>query len=130
MNVEKIIRKPRRFVPEDFTIKSWDEVEIYFKELKERKIESTNELQDWFRDWSELESVLSEDLAWRYIKMTCDTADKQAVEAYQFFITEISPKVAPYDDDLNRKALASEYVSNLNDTGYKVMIRGLKRAVV
>ena len=129
MSVEKVTPKPRRFLPEEFKIESWEKVKPYFIELKERSIDSTESLRDWFRDWSELESVLSEDLAWRYIKMTCDTSDQEAVEAYQFFVKEISPKVAPFDDELNQKALKSDFISHLTDPGYDVMIRGLKRAV-
>jgi len=129
MKVEKLVRNTRRFVPEDFNIESWQTVELYFIQLVDRSISSANELRDWFQDWSELESVLSENLAWRYIKMTCDTTDEEAVKSYQFFISEIEPKVAPFDDKLNRKALNSEFINDLKDPGYHVMVRGIRRAV-
>ena len=129
MSVEKMIRNPRRFVPEDFEIKSWEEVEPYFVDLVDRKIISVMELREWFKDRSELESVLSEDLAWRYIKMTCDTADEGAVKAYEFFISEIEPKAAPYEDKLNRNALDSEFISEIKQPGYNVMVRGMQKAV-
>ena len=37
---------------------------------------------------SELEAFVSEDLAWRYVKMTCNTEDKSLEEAYLFFELE------------------------------------------
>jgi oligoendopeptidase F len=129
MKVEKLVRNSRRFVPENFEIDSWEIVEPYLIQLVDRSITSTNDLREWFRDWSELDAVLSENLAWRYIKMTCDTTDEEAVKSYQFFISEIAPKAAPYDDKLNRKALDSAFINDLKDSGYKVMIRGLRRAV-
>ena len=129
MKIEKVVRNPRRFMPEDFEISSWKEVEPFFIRLVEREISSVDELSKWFKDLSELESVLSENLAWRYIRMTCDTTDKKAVEDYQFFVSEIEPKAAPYDDRLNRKALESPFIEELKGSGYNVMVRGLRRAV-
>ncbi len=61
------------------------------------------DLKEWFSDRSELESALSEDFAWRYIRMTCDTADQKLVEDLNFFIEEIQPKIAPENDELNKK---------------------------
>jgi len=129
MTVEVLVRNPRRFVPEDFKINEWADVEPYYVDLTGRSLNSSADLRTWFRDRSEFESVLGEDLAWRYIKMTCDTGDKKAEEDFQFFITQIEPKAAPYGDQLNRKALDSPYIHELGDSGYKVMIRGMKKEV-
>ncbi len=125
----KIARPSRSFLPEDFIVSSWNTIEPFFTELLDRELSSLSELKSWFGDHSELESVLSEDLAWRYIKMTCDTSNKESVDAYHYFIEEISPKAAPYGDKLNKKALASAYVSQMEDPGYAVMIRGMKMEV-
>jgi oligoendopeptidase F len=127
--IEKVIRNPRKLLPEDLKITSWESLEPYFTQLLEREIHSAEALRIWFKDRSELESVLSEDLAWRYIKMTCDTTDDVANKAFNFFVTEIEPKAAPFDDKLNRKALESDFIDELKEPGFKVMIRGMKKAV-
>jgi oligoendopeptidase F len=69
----KINRPKRTFLPEAFTVSSWEVLKPYFDSLLERGLESANDLRKWFRDRSELESVISEDLAWRYINLTCYT---------------------------------------------------------
>jgi len=125
----EIKRPERKFLPEEFKVTIWEKIEPFFKDLLNRELSSIQDLKSWFEDHSELESILSEDLAWRYIKMTCDTSDKESVEAYQFFIKEISPKAAPYSDKLNKKVLQSQYTGQIDDAGYAVMIRGMKMEV-
>ncbi|HMR17843.1 MAG TPA: M3 family oligoendopeptidase, partial [Sphingobacterium sp.] len=68
------LAKPRKFIPENLEIR-WDILEPLFIKLKNRKIHSVQELETWLLHRSELEAVLSEDYAWRYIRMTCDTTN-------------------------------------------------------
>src|SRR5689334_18271969 len=98
-------RKPRRFLPENFQLTNWESIKPFFDNLNKRSIRSTADLQRWFRDRSELESYLSENFAWRYIKMTCDTANEQLVNHLNEFITDIQPQIAPETNALNEKAL-------------------------
>ncbi len=129
MTIKIPIKPPRTFIPENFNVESWELTEPWFKDLLDRNINSKEDLVRWFKDSSELESVLSEDLAWRYIRMTCDTANEEAVKQYQFFITEIQPKAAPYTDKLNRKALESPFIDVLDQSGYKIMMRSIRTEV-
>jgi len=103
--MEIVARPARKFIPEEFKISKWEEIEPFFQELLDRQINNADELKNWFKDQSEFESVMSENLAWRYIKMTCDTSDKSAADSYQYYINEISPKAAPFGDKMNKKAL-------------------------
>jgi oligoendopeptidase F len=121
-------KKPRTFLPEDFKITNWEAVKPYFENLLERDFNSVADLKQWFRDRSELESVLSENLAWRYIKMTCDTANQEIRDSFNEFITEIQPRIEPLSNDLNKKALASPYLDELKqEEGYPIMIRELEK---
>ena len=65
-----------KYLPSDFVLTDWASLEPFFKELKERPIESVASLEAWLKDLSELEACISEDACWRQIKMTCDTTDK------------------------------------------------------
>jgi oligoendopeptidase F len=122
--VEKIARPVRKFLPEDFQVTSWNVLEAYFNHLLQRKLESPDDLKKWFHDRSELESVIGEDLAWRYIRMTCYTENGDYSKAYQDFIQNIQPKIAPVADQLNKKAASSPYLNELADReGYAIMIR-------
>ena len=100
-----IKKLPTKFVPEDFKITTWEALEPFFKNLLEREISSKEDLENWLRDVSEIEAVVSEDACWRQIKMTCDTTDKSLEEAFTFFCMEIQPKLQPYADALNKKMI-------------------------
>ena len=122
-------RKPRTFIGEDFELSSWSQLEPLYKDLETREISNLAELKKWMADRSELESYLSENMAWRYIKMTCDTTDAERQQSYQFFVTEIQPKLAVYDDNLNKKVLACPFLNELTESGYKIAIRAMKNSV-
>ena len=121
-------RPPRHYLPEDFLVTDWAAIEPFFQELQSRAVHTPAELERWLLDRSELEGVLSEDLAWRYIRMTCDTQDPSRAEAFQYFVNEVEPLVAPYDHALNEKMLTSPYLGGLNENRYGVFLRSVRRA--
>jgi oligoendopeptidase F len=127
--VEIPVKQPRRFLPEDLKIDSWAAVEPFFKELKERPINSKKDLENWLLDTSELDSVFSEDLAWRYIRMTCHTDNKEYTDAYQFFVTEIEPNSAPYYNEFNKKMIESPYTKDLDQKKFFIFLRAVKKAL-
>lgn len=122
-------RPARHYLPEDFTVTDWTAIEPFFVELRDRAVTSGAELERWLLDRSELEAVLSEDLAWRYIRMTCDTQDAPRAEAFQYFVSEIEPKVAPYDHALNEKLVGSPYAPELDQEKYRIFLRSVRRAL-
>ncbi|HTJ48201.1 MAG TPA: hypothetical protein VL443_02025, partial [Cyclobacteriaceae bacterium] len=97
-------RPERKFLPEQFTVTSWQVLKPYFDNLMSRDLNSMEDLKKWLHDRSELESVISEDMAWRYIKMTCYTDNEEYTKSYQDFVVNIQPEIAPVSDQLNKKA--------------------------
>jgi oligoendopeptidase F len=123
-------RPTRKFLPDNFAVTSWEVIKPYFDKLLEKNISSLKDLKQWFLDRSELESVISEDLAWRYIRMTCYTENKDYLQAYQDFIQNIQPEIAPVSDALNKKAAASEFLDPMSKgEGYDILIRNLKKDI-
>lgn len=122
-------RKERKFIGENFQLESWKSVQPLYENLVNRSISNRNELYQWFLDRSELESYLSENMAWRYIKMTCDTANEENQKNYQFFVQEVQPQLAVYDDQLNKKALENPFLGDLKERGFQITLRGMKKAV-
>ena len=60
------IRKiPRHFLPEDFTVTNWDNLEPYFKDLLDRPVTTKVEMEKWLKDMCELEAVVGGDACWR-----------------------------------------------------------------
>ncbi|TXK36754.1 M3 family oligoendopeptidase [Pontibacter qinzhouensis] len=122
-------RKPRLYLAENFKVDSWETIEPYLTELVKRPINSVEELERWMSDRSELESVLTEDLGWRYIRMTCDTQNEEVTQAFQYFVSEIEPKVAPFDHELNQKLMSSPFVKELDQEEYRIFLRGVNKAL-
>jgi oligoendopeptidase F len=124
-----ITKLPRRFVPQDFQITDWENLQPYFEELLSRQINNSEELQSWLADMSELEAVVGEDAAWRQIRMTCDTENKELEKAFQYFVLEIQPKIQPYADKLNRKLIENPYLDELDKDTYFTYLRNVKKSI-
>ena len=122
-------RPTRKFVSEDLIIDSWSKIEPLFESLLNREILSAKHLERWMLDRSELEAVLEEDMAWRYIKMNIDTTDKNLGDRFTFWIKEISPKMAPYSHQLNVKLVENTFLNELDSDKYKIYLRGVKKAI-
>jgi oligoendopeptidase F len=126
----EIKKNNRSFVANDLNISTWDSIKVYFENLVQRTIATKEEFIQWLEDKSELEAVIEEDAAWRYIKMTIDTRDEALNEAYTFFVTKIEPELAPYADLLNKKLVASPYFEELNkDEAYSIYFRSVATAL-
>ncbi len=125
-----IPKKPiRHFLSQDLIIDSWKKVAPFFIDLKEREIASVKQLEQWLLDRSELEAALSEDFAWRYIKMTCDTTNQLLTDDYNVFVSEIDPHISPYSNELNSKLVESPFLNELDADTYRIYIRGVKKAL-
>lgn len=126
----KIERPERTFVANDLNIDSWEVIESYYLDLLNRNLDSKDDFTKWLADLSELEAILEENLAWRYIRMTIDTKNEEFSKAYTFFVTEIHPKIAPIEDQLNRKLNESEFTEPLkNDSAYAILFRRIETSL-
>ena len=118
-----------RFLPQGYKLTQWPELEAYYQQLLERPIHTVAELQQWIDDRSELDAVISEDFSWRYIKITVDSSDKSANEAYQYAAQELSPKVTSMEHQLNVKLVQNPFLSQLDPAHYGIYIRNARNAV-
>jgi oligoendopeptidase F len=100
-----------------------------FNELIARPINSVDELEQWMRDRSEVEAAIEEDFAWRYIRMTCDTNSEELLAKFQYFATEVEPKIAPCNNALNEKLVASVYADQLDGDKYFIYLRGVRKSL-
>ena len=123
-----IPKKKRNYIPQDLEM-NWETLEPILNELLVRELSSVQELEQWLRDKSELEAALEEDFAWRYIKMSCDTTDESLVKDFQYFATEIEPKISPIANKLNQKFNDSPFIDELDHDKYFVFIRAIKKAI-
>jgi oligoendopeptidase F len=121
-----ITGKTRKFIKQDAVIRNRADVESYYRQLLQQSIHSVSELEQWLRNRSELEAFISEEGGWRYIRMTINTADQEAVAAYEHFISEIEPTVAPLNDKLNEKLLTERQKFKPDREKYFVYLRGIE----
>lgn len=119
----------RRFLPHDLDMGDRPSVERMFDELEARDIADAGALEQWVHDLSELEAAISEEGAWRYIRMTCDTRDDEASLRYQAFVNGVQPMVEERMDRLHRKLVRSPFIDQLTSHGYAVYLRGLREQV-
>lgn len=124
---ETSLKKKRRFLPEDFKITSWEALEPFLVNLRDREIKSVQDLENWILDRSEVEAVAEEETGWAYIRMNIDTTDQSLADKFLFYVNEIQPKVAPFDNELNKKLIESEFCAQLDDDKYFVVLRSIKK---
>ncbi|MBK7311980.1 MAG: M3 family oligoendopeptidase [Sphingobacteriaceae bacterium] len=120
----------RNYVPQTFKVTTWELLKPFYDELLKRSLSSEAELEKWLLDISELSSVVSEDMAWRYIKMTCDTTDEAIRNSFNDFVNNIEPNIAPIANDLNKKLIDCPFAKNLPKEKYFVYIRGVEKSIL
>ena len=129
MYTAAIEKTPRHFVPANFVLTHWQSLEPFFKELLDRNIDTPQALEEWMKDQSELEAVVSEDACWRQIKMTCDTENKELEEAFNFYCLQIQPNIEPYTDALNKKLTDHPLAASLDTKKYFTYLRNIRKGM-
>lgn len=130
MNLSADIKKiERNFLPEIFNINTWSDLQPFFDQLVNREINNRAELEQWLKDLSELEAVVSEDFCWRHIKMTCDTENEAIKQSFIDFASGIQPEIQVYADRLNKKLLAVPCLNELDKDLYFTYIRSIRKSI-
>ena len=115
-------------LPENLKI-SWENLKPIFEDLLQKDIRSVEDLERWLKQRSELEAVLQEDYAWRYIHMTRHTANEDYKNAFEYFTVEIEPKLSDYDNKLDKKFIACPFLQELDPKKYTVYIKRVKQSL-
>ena len=124
------LEKPVRvFLPENFVISDWNSIAPYLEDLDSRVLNTASDLEKWLKDMSELEAIVSEDVSWRHIRMTCNTEDQQIRDNFTYFVTEIQPRIQPYADRLNRKLVESPLTAALDQKKYFTYLRSVQKSI-
>lgn len=119
----------RLFIDKNFTITTWENLKPYFDNLLNRTLNTVSDLKQLLLDSSELGAVISENMAWRYIKMTCDTNNAELRNSFNDFVQNIEPHMAPITNQLNIKINNCNHKSELNSNAYKIYFRGIKNSI-
>lgn len=119
----------RHFVPNDFDFYSAEKLVTLFEKLHDRPVESSEQLEQWILDRSELDAALDQAGSVLYIRMTCQTDNPDYAAAYTHFIEKVVPAVKPLEDQLNQKYLALRQQYPLDKKRFEVYDRSIKNDV-
>lgn len=116
---EKIVKQPRRYLPEDLDLSVWKNVETELKRLEEYPVDSVNSLEEFLYRWSELYMAIQEQLAWRYIEMTRFADNEEKRKNYSNFYAGVFSRAEPYKMRLLKKYYDSPYRAELDTLRYE-----------
>ncbi|MBP7201060.1 MAG: M3 family oligoendopeptidase [Mesotoga sp.] len=119
MTDEKIVKQPRRYLPEDLDLSVWKNVEAELKRLEEYPVDSVDSLEEFLYRWSELYMVIQEQLAWRYIEMTRFADSEEKRKNYSNFYAGVFSRAEPYKMRLLKKYYDSPYRAELDTLRYE-----------
>ncbi len=113
----------RTFVPADLDPAVWDDLEPLFQTLHDRELDTSEALERWLTDYSELSAVVSEAGARRNIDHACHTDDDAIEKAYLHWVEQISPKLKPWGNRLQQKYLDAPALAELDPGRYDILTR-------
>ena len=113
------------FVPDDLDGSSWEFIEPFMNDLRDRKLSCSKCLETFIADRSSLSEVISEARARLYIDMTCHTDDEEIQKSWMQFVENVQPKLSEYSDILNRRLVEHEALDELPER-FGILVKGLK----
>ena len=117
---------PNRWLPEKIELKTWEQIEPWYRKLLELPITGARELEDWLVAAGELGAAVGQEGVERYVAMTCQTDDPEREAAYLSYIRDIEPKLKPLQNEVRNRYLDSPYRSELPSERYAVFNRALE----
>lgn len=119
---------PLQFVPLDIDLGDWPAVEKQFERLAGRPLDSTEAVERFLLDLSELDAAVNEEEQLRYVAMTCQTDDAERERRYLHFVEHVAPNLKRWHDRLDRKLLESPAISGLSKR-FEVLLRQIRNRV-
>ena len=113
----------RKFVPAQFDVADWAQIEPLLQKLQADPIGSPAELEAWLLKMSELSSVVDEYGSRRYIDKSCHTDDPEIEKAFMHFVENIEPKLKPVYFELQKKYIESPHRTGLTDKRFEILNR-------
>lgn len=113
----------RRYVPAEFDVGDWPQLEPLLNELHQRPLDSLEAVHRWLADFSELTAVVSEQHARRRIAHACHTDDADIERAYLHLVEQIVPKLRPMQFALQKKFLEAPQAGRLEGQRFELLRR-------
>ena len=114
---------PRQFLPSNIDLTDLNRLQELFRNLQNRTVHSTSDLEKWLKDESELASALAEEQSIRYARMTCQTDDVAREKDYLLYIENVEPAAKIGFSQLDHKYLDTPARKSLPQEQYFVLDR-------
>jgi oligoendopeptidase F len=111
----------RRFVPTPFDPADVEQITRLTDDLLARDLATPDAVAAWLADYGELTAVVSEAGSRRMIAKACDTDADDVDAAYQHWIQNVAPALAPIHDRLHRQYLAADARTAVDMPGRELM---------
>lgn len=119
----------RKFLPAALKVENWDSVKSYAADLLQRPLGDLVTYQNFLEDASELGAALSEEIAQRYVAMTCNTADTLIKKRYDDFLEHVMPEMVRHDEALSRRIVGSEFAAQVDEAGFRLLLRAARDGI-
>lgn len=113
----------------NFEINGWEDLKEYYDEILKRKINNGLDLLKLLEDFSLISEFVSESYGWAYINMTRDTQNKEYRKRFLVFNDQIEPKLKEINFEILKKIVNCEYLSELDQTKWGLLIKRFKNEV-
>lgn len=128
-NAVQVTSKTQVFLPKDLSISSWEDLEPFYRDLANRRIQSVIDLEKWIQDKSDLDAFIGEAFSWMYIRISLNSQNQKALDTYKNAVQHIQPKVASQENLLNKRLVTSPFFSLLDKKTYGIYTRKVSNAV-
>ncbi len=114
MNMSEVLQPiPYKHLPANFVVNSHASVAAYMNSLLEQPIACEGCLIELLEKYSELLSAVSDELSWRYIRMSVHADDSAYEAAYNEYYSQVVAPLEPLSFQLKKRFYASPYRAKL-----------------
>jgi len=125
-----LVSEPKRkYLSNNFDPNDLQVVEEHLVELRDRNLNSADELRSWLLDYDEFIRATNECARWKFINSSIDTTNPEFKAAVEHEIKVIGPKTKPYFNALNKKFIESPFLQELDADEYFIIKRTTQKRV-
>ena len=110
---DKVVKIPRKFYPENLDLSTWLNVERCYADLIDMSIESVRDLLYFLERTSELEFIIGDLMARKYIKMTCNADNSDLQKDFNSFYSNVVAPSEELSHKINEKFYKSPFKKEL-----------------
>lgn len=118
----------RKYYLNQFEPDSWENVKNELEKLLNYNIDNKNDFEIFLEMVSEINFIISEYMAWKYIKMTCNADNPEYSDEFNRYYAEVVSKSEPYSFKIDKKIYESVFFNDL-DEKFEVMKKIVKKDI-